>query len=98
MIVAAARARFDRPYPVIDKLVSASFVVYLFHMPVVIALGLMALFLSWPPMVECVLITGVTLLSTYALSLTVERQQVLNFVFNGVMPGWRAKPAHAQSA
>jgi glucan biosynthesis protein C len=84
-LLAAARTWLDRPNRLIGELVSASLVIYLFHMPIILALGICASFVAWPPVIECALITILTLCLTFPVAKIVSKSPLLNLLFNGVM-------------
>jgi glucan biosynthesis protein C len=83
VILSAARTWFDRPSPWVDRIVRASFVIYLVHMPIVIMLFLGARALALPVGLAIPAIALGALAASYALWLVVERVPVLRFLFNG---------------
>lgn len=93
MLIAAARSLFDRPIPIVDRLVSGSFVIYLFHLPILIGLYGVAHLDALPPAAGFATILTLTFLLSWASWLVIERTPALNLMFNGVRP-----PHSVQSA
>ena len=76
----------DRAIPAVDRLVDASFSIYLFHHPIIIALALMLVPVRFPPLVEWIAICLATLALSYGLHRLLRRSTLLLFLFNGVPP------------
>ncbi|MCB2061566.1 MAG: acyltransferase family protein [Novosphingobium sp.] len=85
-VIAILARHFDRPSPFVDRMVDASFTIYLLHHPVIIGLTLLLLPIALPPVLEWALICVVTLTATYLLHQAVRRSRVMLILFNGVLP------------
>lgn len=90
--ILALLARFaDRPSPTVDKLVDASFSIYLFHHPIVVAAALLLVPIALPPLIEWSGICLAALALSYAMHRVLRRHPLIRFLFNGVPPrGQRA--------
>lgn len=75
---------FDKPSPTVRRIVDASFVIYLFHQPILTGMKLALLHFGVNPEVGFLVITVVTLVTTYAIFLLVIRFPIANLLFNGV--------------
>lgn len=93
VVVSAARALFDRPSRMVDRLVAGSFVIYLFHLPILIGLYVVAKGLGLPPAIGFPLILGLTFALSWGVWRLVERTPALNLLFNGILPAGRASAA-----
>jgi glucan biosynthesis protein C len=97
MVIAAARAWFDRPSRIVERLVAGSFVIYLFHLPILIGLYDVMKRAGLSPTLGF----PINLVLTFALSWgvwrLVERTPALNLLFNGIPPGAVAEKAKATS-
>lgn len=82
MLSFAAR-HLTRPNAVVTWLAQASYTVYLFHFPIVLALGLWFLGVDLPPLLEFAIITSVTLAICFAIFAVIRRSRLLGFLFNG---------------
>ncbi len=83
MVFAGARALLDRPLPLVQRLVAASFVIYLFHMPIVVLLVWLGQYVAVPVGVKAAAIMLITLALSYGIWLVVERSPLLSFLFDG---------------
>lgn len=86
VIVSLARAFLDRPSPLIRELVAGSFVIYLFHLPILIGLYDLAKLTALPPIAGFPLILAGTMGLSWAVWLGVRRSPALNLLFNGIVP------------
>jgi len=91
-LIAAAKALGDRPRPWIQQLVSASFVIYLVHMPIIIVLVNLGQATSAPVMVKAPAIMLLALLLSYGAWLVIRRSAWLTFLFNGAPLPSRTRP------
>jgi len=86
VVVSLARAFFDRPSVVVRRLVAGSFVIYLFHLPILVGLYDLAKQVNLPAAVGFPLILAGTMGLSWAVWLGVERSRALNLLFNGILP------------
>lgn len=98
VILSIARRRFDRPSPVIDRLVRGSFVIYLFHLPVIVWLVLIVDRLDIPAALGFVLVAGLTLAITLAIAALVERSPLLSLLYSGTRAAARPRGAVMRTA
>ncbi|HEX7852991.1 MAG TPA: acyltransferase family protein [Sphingobium sp.] len=83
-VVIAGACRFlDRPIPLVQRFVSASFVVYLVHLPIILLLILLGRDIAMPAVPKALSIMLLSLMLSYAIWLVVERSPILSFLFNG---------------
>jgi glucan biosynthesis protein C len=92
-ILSAARRWFDRPSPAIDRLVRGSFVIYLFHLPVIVWLALVFDRIGTPAIVSVVVVAALTLAITLAIATLVERVPLLSLLYSGTRTAARVRPA-----
>jgi len=95
VVIALARRLADQPRPAIQELVSASFVIYLFHLPVIILLVNLFQYVAMPVAAKASLVMALTLVISYAAWLAISRSSWLGFLFNGTPPPARLRPALA---
>ena len=96
VVISGARALFDRPSRMVERLVEGSFVIYLFHLPILIGLYDLATRANLPPAEGFALNLALTFALSWCVWSVVKRTPVLNLLFNGVAPGKQkasAKPA-----
>ncbi|MET0364607.1 MAG: acyltransferase family protein [Sphingobium sp.] len=91
VVIAGMRHFLDRPIPLVQRFVAASFVIYLVHLPIVLLLILLGQGMAMPVVVKALSIMVLTLALSYAIWLVVERSALLSFLFNG-MPLARREP------
>ena len=84
VIVATAKRHASHPRQWIRSLVDASFVIYLVHMPIVIALAILWQRLHWSPWTEFTLGSLLTLLLSYAIWRGGRRSRILCWLFGGI--------------
>lgn len=84
MLVAAMKHLADRPHPAIQHCVRASFVIYLFHLPIVAALVVAGQGLPLPVLAKAPLVMGLTLALSWGAWLIVARVPTLRLLFDGV--------------
>lgn len=83
MVFTGARAFLDRPIRLVQRLVGASFVIYLFHMPIIITLVWLGQYVAMPVGMKAAVIMLLGLGLSYGVWLVVERVPVLSFLFDG---------------
>lgn len=98
VILSVARQSFDRPSPVTDRLVRGSFVVYLFHVPVIVWLALIADGIGLPPAIGFVVVSTATLATTLAMAALVERSPVLSLLYSGTRSVARPRRRESMTA
>jgi glucan biosynthesis protein C len=86
LVVSGARALFDRPNRMVQRLVAGSFVIYLFHLPILIGLYDLAKAAGLGPVVGFPAILALTFALSWGVWLVVERSPALNLFFNGIAP------------
>ena len=96
VLIAVACTLLDRPVTIVRKFTEASYVLYLFHMPIICVLVWLAQDLTVPVALKGLAIMLLSLGLSYAGWLLVERSRLLSFLFNGMTvtsPLKRAEPA-----
>ncbi|MDF0488218.1 acyltransferase family protein [Sphingomonas sp. H39-1-10] len=83
VILSVARQSFDRASPVTDRLVRGSFVVYLFHVPVIVWLALIVDGVGLPPEIGFVVVACGTLAATLGIAALIERSPALSLLYSG---------------
>ena len=86
VLVAAARSLLDRPIPLVRRLTDASFVIYLFHLPLITLFVWLAQPLPVPPLAKAVTIMALTFALSYALWLAIGRIRSMSLLFEGMLP------------
>ncbi|MDO6414675.1 acyltransferase family protein [Sphingomonas sp. BIUV-7] len=86
VVVSGARALFDRPSRAVQRLVAGSFVIYLFHLPILIGLYDLAKRADLAPAIGFPVILLLTFGLSWAVWRVVERSPALNLLFNGIAP------------
>jgi len=82
--LALARRWWQRPSPIFQSLIDASYSVYLLHVLAVLAIGQFLLDYSWSPWLKFSLTLGATLVLVFALhTLVIARVGWLRLLFNG---------------
>ncbi|MFN3719831.1 MAG: acyltransferase family protein [Rhizobium rhizophilum] len=82
--IGIAQRFWNRPDPRIDRIVDASFSIYLLHHPVIYALSTLFLLTAWPPVAEFALVCLATSALSYAAHRLIRRSPLALFLFNGV--------------
>lgn len=95
VVIAAARAGFDRPSRIVERLVAASFVIYLFHLPILIGIYDVVKRAGFDPALGFTINLLLTFAASWGVWRLVERTPALNLLFNGIAPG--AVPAGAKA-
>ena len=86
VLVAAARTLLDKPMPAIRKLTDASFVIYLFHLPLIALFVWLAQPLAVPPLVKALAIMGLSFVLSYAAWVAIGRLRTMSLLFEGIAP------------
>ncbi len=84
VLVAAARTWFDRPSPTVRAVTEAAFVIYLFHMPIVIWLAWLGQDVPVPTWGKVIAVNLLTLALSWGAWLLIRRSGTLSLAFNGV--------------
>ena len=84
VLIAGARTLLDRPMPLVRTLTEASFVIYLFHLPVIVVLVWLAQALAVPPLLKAAAIMGLSLALSYAAWLGIRRLRSMALLFEGL--------------
>jgi glucan biosynthesis protein C len=91
VLIAGARTLLDRPIPFVRRLTDASFVIYLFHLPLIALFVWLAQPLAVPPLVKALAIMALSLGLSYAIWAAIGRIRSMSLLFEGlVLP--RPKP------
>ncbi|ARU16369.1 hypothetical protein A9D14_09425 [Croceicoccus marinus] len=93
LLISLAAHLFDRPIPAVQRFTAASFVIYLFHLPLICALVFAGQYVALPPLVKALAVMGLTLAISYGAWLLIERSKLLALLFDGGM-----RPAPVASA
>ena len=84
VVIGIARRFWNRADPRIDRIVDASFSIYLLHHPIIYALSTLFLLTPWPPVAEFALVCLATSVLSYAAHRLIRRSPLALFLFNGV--------------
>lgn len=94
LLIAAIKRIADRPSPAVQALVQASFVIYLFHLPITAALVVFAgPHLAIALALKAPLFMALTLALSWVCWLVVRRSPLLRFLYDGVPPSASPAPA-----
>ncbi len=91
VLIAGASTLLDRPIPLIRKFTEASFVIYLFHLPIITVAVWLAQDIAVPTAIKGLAIMLLSLGLSYAAWLLTARSRILSFLFNGTT---RPAPLH----
>jgi glucan biosynthesis protein C len=83
LLFALARRFADRPFPAVERLVSASFVIYLFHLPVIVILVVIGQAVAMPLVVKVPLVMVLTLLLSWGAWRIISSSPLLRLIFDG---------------
>jgi glucan biosynthesis protein C len=83
LLIALARRFADRPFPAVERLVSASFVIYLFHLPVIVILVDIGQAVAMPLVVKVPLVMVLTLLLSWGAWRIISSSPLLRLIFDG---------------
>lgn len=85
-ILSMAARHLDRHSPLVRHMCDASFTVYLFHLPIALLLALPLLRVSWPPVLEFLILVTVTTALSLIIHEIIRKSALLSLMFNGVSP------------
>ena len=96
--IAACHELADRPHPLVEKLVDASFTIYLFHMPIIIGLVVLGKSFLMPLALKVALVTLLSFALSYGAWAVISRSRLLLFLFDGrtSLAGVRHPPRRAE--
>lgn len=98
LLIALAFRYLDRPHPFIRRAADLSFSVYLLHLPVIVILAVALFAVDLTPVIEFLLISGLTLLISWSGAVWINRSEVARLLFNGIWhEGW-SRPAASGEA
>jgi glucan biosynthesis protein C len=98
LVIGIARRFWNGPDTRVDRIVDASFTIYLLHHPIIYALALLFLLVTWPPLVEFAAISIATLFFSYAAHRLIRRSPLALFLLNGLpMSREASDEGHPQS-
>jgi glucan biosynthesis protein C len=83
VVIWGVRRFLDRPIPLVQRFVAASFVIYLVHLPIILALVLWGQHIAMPVGLKALAVMLLSLMLSYGVWLIVERVPLLAFLFNG---------------
>ena len=92
LLVATIKQIGDRPSPLVQEMVRASFVIYLFHLPIIAGLVLAGKGLAMPLGLKAGLMMALTLALSYGIWCIVRRSPLLLFLFDGTRAPPRVPP------
>ncbi|VWX46455.1 acyltransferase family protein [Novosphingobium sp. 9U] len=84
VLIAAARTLLDRQIPLVRKLTDASFVIYLFHLPLIALFVWLAQPLPLPPVVKALAIMALSFGLSYAIWGVIGRIRSMSLLFEGL--------------
>lgn len=83
VVLSACKKWYDKPNPIIDRLVLGSMAIYVLHQPIIGVLGMMAFYVDAPIFVEFLAICLLTLALAYVGYVVVDKSRILSLFFNG---------------
>lgn len=83
VVLSACKKWYDKPNPIVDRLVLGSMAIYALHQPIIGVLGMMAFYVDAPIFVEFLAICLLTLAMAYAGYVVVDKSRILSLFFNG---------------
>jgi len=92
LLVATIKQIGDRPSPLVQEMVRASFVIYLFHLPIIAGLVVAGKGLAMPLGLKAGLVMTLTLTLSYGIWCVVRRSPLLLFLFDGTRAPPRVPP------
>lgn len=96
LAVALTKRFADQPSPMVTELVTASFVIYLVHLPIAVGLMVAGQQVAMPVAAKAVLIMLLTLLLSYGAWRVVASSPRLRFLFDGVQAPAAERPRRLQ--
>jgi glucan biosynthesis protein C len=85
VLIAAARTLLDRPIPLVRKLTDASFVIYLFHLPLITLFVWLAQPLPVPALVKALAIMALSFGMSYAIWRMIGRVRSMSLLYEGII-------------
>jgi glucan biosynthesis protein C len=85
VLIAGARSLLDRPIPLVRRLTDASFVIYLFHLPLITLFVWLAQPLPVWPLVKALAIMALSFGLSYAMWLVIGRITSMSLLFEGIV-------------
>lgn len=98
LLISLAAHLFDRPIPSVQRFTAASFVIYLFHLPLICGLVFAGQYVPIPPLVKALTVMGLTLAISYGAWLVIERSRLLALLFDGGMRPTPVASSHPDAA
>lgn len=99
-LIALARSMANRPHPFVERLVPASFVIYLFHVPIVAMLVVAGQHVAMPVALKAAVVMLLALGLSYGAWMIVRSSTLLRFLFGSPQPSpdrtARLRPAYAR--
>lgn len=86
VLIASARSLLDQPIPLVRRLTDASFVIYLFHLPLITLFVWLAQPVPVPPMVKALAIMALSFGISYAMWRVIGRIRSMSLLFEGMYP------------
>ncbi|MBB4858532.1 glucan biosynthesis protein C [Novosphingobium chloroacetimidivorans] len=90
VLIAVARTLLDRPIVLVRRLTDASFVIYLFHLPLIALFVWLAQPLPVPPLAKAMAIMALSFGASYAIWLGIGRMRAMSLLFEGLTVPRRA--------
>lgn len=90
-VIGVAERFWNLPDPRVDRIVDASFSIYLLHHPAVIGFATLFLLTDWSPLAEFALICLLAFALSYAAHRLIRHSALALFLFNGVPIGRKAR-------
>lgn len=84
VLIGCASRLWNRPNRTVDRIVDASFTIYLLHHPLIYALVTLFLLVAWPPVLEFVIVSLATLAVSYGVHQILRQSRLALFLFNGL--------------
>lgn len=84
VLIGCATRFWNRPNPTVNRIVDASFTIYLLHHPLIYGLVTLFLLVDWPPVLEFVIVCLLTLLISYGAHRILRKSRLALFLFNGI--------------
>lgn len=87
LLIGYAGTHWNRPSAHVDRIVDASFTIYLLHHPIIYVLATAFIPLHWPPVIEFLIIAFTAGVLSYAAHRLIRRNPTALFLMNGRQPG-----------
>lgn len=95
VLISLANRLFDRPIPAVQRVTNASFVIYLFHLPIICVLVVAGQYVPIPTIIKAMLVMVLAMALSYGAWTVIERHRTLALLFDG---GMRPAPKPAANA